>query len=154
MGTLSLLKGSGLGKIVRKAKADLFDGSTTSIFTVTGKVYITALLIEVEDGALDGTADAVKWTANPTTGSSVDLCATLDVVSDEEGTIYSITGTLTDALVGTTAGGVSGQAQLVAVNSGTIDLVSGGDSNNGNSALQSVFLAYEPIDAGAKVVLA
>lgn len=153
-GTTSVRNQSGLGTILRKATADLFDGSTTSIFTVSGKIYVTALIITVDAAALDGTTDNVKWTANPTTGSSVDLCATLDVVSDERGTMYSITGTLTDALVGTTAGAVAGQAQLVVVNTGTIDLVSSGDSNNGNSATQSVFLAYEPIDAGSSVVLA
>jgi hypothetical protein len=152
-GTTSIRNQSGLGTVVRKTTADLFDGTTTSIFTVSGKVYITALIITVDAAALDATADNVKWTANPTTGTSVDLCANLDVANDEQGTIYSITGTLTDALVGTTAGAVAGQAQLVVVNSGTIDLVSSGDSNDGNGATQSVFLAYEPIDAGSSVVL-
>ena len=150
--TISEVNGSGLGITVRKAAADYFDGTTTSIFTVTGKCYITALVIEVEAAALDATADNVKWTANPTTGSSVDLCAVLDVASDERGTLYSITGTLTDALVGTTAGAVAGQSGLILVNTGTIDLVSSGDSNNGNSATQSIFLAYEPIDQGASIV--
>ena len=150
--TISLVRGSGLGIEVQKASADYFDGTTTSVFTVTGKCYISALIIEVEDAALDATADDVKWTANPTVGSSVDLCAVLDVASDEQGTLYSITGTLTDALSGTTAGAVGGQSGLVLVNTGTIDLVSSGDSNDGNGATQSIFLAYEPIDQGATIV--
>ena len=152
--TLSKTSGDGLGVKVSRPKADLFDGTTTSSFTVSGDVWITGLSIKVEDAALDATANAVKWTANPTIGSSVDMCATLDVVSDEEGTIYSITGILTDALVGTTAGAVGGQVQMVRVSAGTIDLVSGGDSNDGNSALQSVDLWYIPIDDGATVVAA
>ena len=89
---------------------------------------------------------------NPTTGTTVDLCANLDVASDEQGTLYSITGTLTDALQGTTAGAVASMSKMVTVNEGTIDLVSSGDSNDGNSALQSVELWYEPIDSGASVV--
>ena len=150
--TLSTTSGDSLGIQVSKQAADLFDGTTTNIFTVSGDVWITGLSIKVEDAALDATADAVKWTANPTTGSSVDLCATLDVASDEQGTIYSITGILTDALVGTTAGAVAGMTQIVRVSAGSIDLVSAGDSNNGNTALQTVDLWYLPIDGGATVV--
>lgn len=153
--TISRLAGNFIGKQISRTARDLFDGSTTISFTVSGgRVWITGLVIEVVDAALDATADAVKWTANPTTGSSVDLCATLDVASDQQGTLYSITGILTDALVGTTAGAVGGMVQMVQINEGTIDLVSGGDSNNGNSALQSVDLWYVPIDPGATVVTA
>ena len=150
--TLSNTSGDGLGVRVSKPAADLFDGTTTNIFTVSGDVWITGLSIKVEDAALDATANAVKWTANPTTGSSVDLCATLDVASDEQGTIYSITGILTDAMVGTTAGAVAGMAQIVRVSAGSIDLVSAGDSNDSNTALQTVDLWYLPIDDGATIV--
>ena len=133
---------------------DLFDGTTTSIFTITGLVEITSLVIHTTVGALDATTDNVKITANPTTGSSVDICANLDVASDEQGTIYSITGTLSDALVGTTAGAVAGMAKGVVVNTGTLDLTSSGDSNDSNSALQSVSLLWTPITEGATVVVA
>ena len=152
--TISRLAGNVIGTPVSRTAQDLYDGSTTNAFTVSGgRVWLTGLVVEVVDAALDGTADAVKWTANPTTGSSVDLCATLDVVSDEQGTLYSITGVLTDALVGTTAGAVGGMVQMVQINEGTIDLVSAGDSNDGNTALQTVDLWYIPIDAGATVVV-
>lgn len=151
--TLSLLKGSILGKRVERTAQDLFDGTTTSIFTISGgRVNITVLMIEVIDAALDATADNVKIQGNPTTGTTVDLCANLDVASDEQGTLYSITGTLADALQGISAGGVASMSKMITVNEGTIDLVSSGDSNNGNSALQSVELWYEPIDSGATVV--
>jgi len=149
--TISMVIGSGLGKTVHKANGDYFDGTTTSVFTVSGKCLVTALVIEVEEAALDAIADNIKWTANPTTGSSVDMCAVLDVASDEEGTLYSMTGVLTDALVGVTAGAVAGQTTPILVNTGTIDLVSSGDSNNGNSSTQSIFLAYEPIDQGTSI---
>lgn len=153
-GTTSLVKGSGLGEIVRKLAADLFDGTTTDIFTVSGgRVQITSLMITVEDAALDATADNVKWVANPTTGTSVDLCAVLDVASLEQGTLFSITGTLADALVGTSAGAVGAMTGMVIVNTGSIDLSSSGDSNDGNSALQSVVLTYVPLDEGARVDL-
>lgn len=136
------------------AAADIFDGTTTIIWTVeNGICRITSLLIETLVGTLDATANAVKWTANPTVGSSVDLCATLDVVNDEIGTMYSITGVITDALVGTTAGAVAAMVREVYVNAGTIDLVSAGDSNNTNSALQAVTIYYEPVDPGARIVL-
>lgn len=140
-------------RLTRSAQ-DLFDGTTTSIFTVTGLVAINSLTILVSAGANDATADNVKITANPTAGTSVDICANLDVVNDEEGTIYSITGVLSDALVGTTAGAVAGMTRPVVVNTGTLDLVSSGDSNNSNSALQSVTILFTPITENATVVAA
>ena len=153
MGTISDLEG-GLGIHLQRPAADLFDGTTTSVFTVTGgRVFIMALSMETSVGAADG-ANAVKFVGNPTVGTSIDLCATLDVDTDEIGTVYSITGTLSDALDGTVAGGVASMAKPIIVNEGTIDISSGGDSNNTNSALQTVDLFYIPLDQNASVAVA
>ena len=119
-----------------------------------GLVSINYLAIEVTDAALDATIDNVKLTGNPATGTSRDMCANLDVATDEQGTIYTMTGTITDALVGTDAGAVAAMEKPIIVSPGTIDLTSSADSNNGNSALQKVTLFFEPIDEGAIVVAA
>ena len=155
MGTLSLRDSSAIGiKVVRPA-ADLFDGTTTSIFTVSGgNIRLTGLLIEVSAGALDATANNVKITSNPPTGTSFDLCAVLDVASNEEGSLYGITGTFTDALITGLAGGTVDILLPLTIPPGTIDLASSGDSNNGNSALQEVTIFYKPIGDGATVVAA
>lgn len=153
--TLSSVKPNVLGIRVVRTAQDLFDGTTTSIFIVSGGVVsINYLAIEVVDAALDATTDNVRLTGNPTTGTSRDMCANLDVASDEQGTIYTMTGTIANALVGTDAGAIAAMVNPILVSIGTIDLTSSGDSNNGNTALQKVTLFYEPIDEGALVVAA
>jgi len=152
MGSISEESVSILGTVVNRAKADIFDGTTTTLFNVIGgKCAITGLVAEVKDGALGAIANNVKFVANPTTGTSVDMCAVLDTTGDEEGTVYSITGTLASALVGTTAGAVAYMSNPIIVNTGSIDLSSSGDNGTTNSATVQVTLFYSPIDSGASI---
>jgi hypothetical protein len=148
-----------LGKRVQRAAADIFDGTTTSLFTVGGgRVLITALTMQNSVAACDATANNVKLVANPTTGTSTDMCAVLDVASDEINTLYGITGTPADALVQSGAansGMVPNQAISQVIDVGTIDLSSSGDSGSGGTDVQtSVDLWYIPLDDGATVVTA
>jgi len=143
-----------LGTVVPRTAADIFDGTTTSIFTIAGGlVAITSITLLVEAAAVDATNSNVKLSANPTTGTTVDICANLDVISDEEGTVYSITGTLSDALAGTAAGAVAAQAKPVIAQTGTIDLVSSADAGTGGATVSCV-CCYIPLTAGATVVAA
>jgi len=159
-GQASAGRNAALGTQVSRAAADIFDGTTTSLFTVAGgRVLISHLSIQNSVAAADATANAVKFVMNPTTGTSTDLCATLDVADDEINTMYTITGTLGDALIQSGAansGAVgAGMASQVIVDVGTIDLSSAGDSGAGGSDVQtSVELWYFPLDDGATVVTA
>lgn len=150
MSVLDNLKGmrmSVLGARVERADASLPQTAAEALFTVTGgKVLITGIVGEVGT-VIETQANNTKLTANPTVGTSVDICAVLSITADEAGTLYSITGTLTDALVGTTAGAVAAQAKNVIVNAGTIDLNCAA-SNTGTIAW-TVF--YVPIDDGAAI---
>ena len=156
MGSISNVAVNALGtlSLVRPA-ADLFDGTTTTIFNVSGKCAIRAFVMEVKDGALDATTNNVKVQANPTTGTTTDLCANLDTASHEEGTIYALgAGNITAALGFGSSGAVIGQTRPIFINAGTIDLVSSGDNAVTNSATIEVVIFWDPVEPGAEITIA
>ncbi len=158
-GQASAGRNSLLGTQVSRAAAEIFDGTTTSLFTIaTGRVMVTHLSMQNSVAAADSTANAVKVIMNPSTGTSTDLCATLDVANDEIITLYSISGTFATALIQSGAansGAVISMTTPVILDVGTIDLSSAGDSGAGATDVQtSVELWYFPIDDGATVVTA
>ena len=138
-----------LGVPVTKATATLPAGTAGALFTVAGgRVLVTSIVGEVTT-VIQTQANNTKLTANPTTGSSVDMCAVLDITADEVGCLYGITGTPADALVGTDAGLTIGMGNKgIVVNAGTIDL----DCAATNSGSVKWTLHYVPIDSGATVV--
>lgn len=140
-----------LGLFTKGKRVDRATEALTSeaIFTVTGTVLVTQILGEVTT-VLETAANAVKLQANPTaTGSSVDLCATLDVNAKPLATLFGITGTLADAMLSGLA--IKGQADPVIVQAGTIDLACADDSTTG-SAKWSCW--YVPLTEDATVVAA
>ena len=148
-----------LGTQVSRAAAEIFDGTTTPLFTVAGgRVIVTLVTMQNSVAACDATADNVQIIANPTTGTSTPMCAVLDVADDEINTLYGITGTPADAMVQSGAansGMVPTQAVSQVIDVGTIDLSSSGDSGAGGTDVQtSVDLWYFPLDTGATVVTA
>lgn len=146
---------SQLGKKVTRAAADVFDGTTTALFTVaTGRVLVTHLEGEVTAAAIDAGASNTKLVMNPTVGTDRDLCAVLDINGDELGTIYTITGVASDALQGGSGGGSPGMTiRGVVCPEGTIDLSSAADVGTGG-ALGKFELWYIPLDDGATVASA
>ena len=144
---LAGLRKSILGARAERADAALPQTTAEALFTITGgKVLITGIVGEVGT-VIETQVNNTKLTANPTVGSSVDICAVLSITADEAGTLYSITGTLTDALVGTTAGAVAAQAKGVIVNAGTLDL----DCAASNTGTIAWTIFYVPIDDGAAI---
>jgi hypothetical protein len=138
------------GQRVDRATAALPATAAAAIFNITGgRVCITNIIGEVTT-IIQNKANNTKLTANPTTGSSVDMCAVLNIAADEVGCLYGITGTPADALIGTNAGLVPEMAKGQVLNVGTIDLDCA-DTNTG-SVKWTVF--YVPIDDGATVTAA
>jgi hypothetical protein len=138
------------GGRVDRAAATLPQGTQAALFTVSGgRVAILGIVGEVTT-IIQTTANATKIVSNPTTGTDVDLCATLDITADEVGCLYGITGTFATALVGANAGATLMCATPVVVPPGTIDL------NCAGSATGAVkwSLYYVPLAAGATVVAA
>lgn len=137
------------GTVVTRATATLPQTTAGALFTVSGIVAITQIIGEVTT-VIQTQANNTKLTANPTTGSPVDICAVLNISADEVGTLYGITGLNSDALIGINAGALPGQTRPVFVNTGTIDL----DCAASNTGSVAWTLYYMPIEAGASVVAA
>jgi len=134
---------------VYRADGAIPQTSQDPIFTVSGNVLVTNIVGTV--GTVIQTQSCItKLTANPTTGADVDLCTALNITGDASGTMYSITGTLADALVENTSGAFTAQAQGVVVADGTIDY--GTTASNTGTIQWS--LHYIPLTAGAYVVAA
>lgn len=136
-----------LGLRVDRATATLPQTVAAALFTIVGgRVAITGIVGEVTV-IIETQANDTKLIGNPTTGTSVDLCAVLDITADEVGCLYGITGTPANALVGTNAGfGPLPAAQFV-VNVGTIDL----DCAASNTGSVKWSIWYIPLDDGAYV---
>jgi len=134
---------------IERSAATIPDTTQTAYFTVTGRVLITQIVGEVTT-VVSGTATNIKLIFNPIVGADVDLCTATTITDDAVGTVYNITGTLSDALVTTTSGAVIAQASAIVVTAGTIDL----DCTATNTGEVKWTVNYEPIDQGAKVIAA
>jgi hypothetical protein len=138
-------------KRTSRATAALPQTAQSALFNVNvGKVKIHGIYGEVTT-VIQTQANNTKLVSNPTVGADVDLCAVNDITADAVGTIYSITGDFSDAMVATTSGAVetSPTANSLApvVAAGTIDLNCAA-SNTGSVKWVCV---WEPIDVGATV---
>ena len=137
-------------KTITRAAAVLPATTQTPYFTVVGKVRILQIVGEITT-VFDGTANDIKLVANPTVGADVDMCVALTVTSDTLGTIYTITGTLGDALIATPSGAVPEQATGVIVAAGSIDLDATATDTTGATKWT---VQYVSLDPGSSVVAA
>jgi hypothetical protein len=143
-----------IGKKVSRTAADVFDGSQTPLFTISGgRVCIKCLTGEVSVAAIDAGASNLSIVTNPTVGTDAAMCAVLDIDGDENGTVYAVTGNPASALQGGSGGGASCMDRCWVVPEGTIDLLSAADAGVGG-ALGAFDIWYIPIDVGAVIVAA
>lgn len=129
-----------------RATADLPQTDAEALFTITGgRIVVTQIIGEVTT-VIETQANETKLVHNPATGTDVDLCAVLDITADEVGTLYGITGTFANAMVG--AGqALPTQAVNVVLKPGTIDL----DCGASNTGKVKWTLFWAPLDGGAYV---
>lgn len=143
-----------MGKKVSRTAADVFDGTQTPLFTISGgRVCIKCLMGEVSVAAIDAGASNTSFVTNPTVGTDAAMCTVLDINADENGTIYAVTGNPSVALQGGSGGGASCMDRCFIVPEGTIDLLSVADVGTGG-ALGAFDIWYVPIDTGATIVAA
>ena len=136
-----------LGMRVDRATATLPQSTAGALFNVVGgAVAITAIVGEVTT-IIQTQANNTKLTANPTTGTSVDICTVLDITAKEVGALFSVSTFVTGALVGGTAGAALMPDAPVAVNIGTIDLDCAASSTG--AIKWSIF--YVPLEDGAYI---
>ena len=136
------------GILVTRATATMPQGVLGDLFTVIGgRVLIVALLGEVTT-VIQTNVNATKLVSNPTaTGTSQDLCATLDITADAVGEMYTISGTVGDALRSDLLIGNPLLQDVLVVSAGTIELSCAG-SSTGSIKWD---LIYVPLDNGASV---
>ena len=145
--TRAIITNVRLGLRVDRATATLPQTTASAIFNVVGgTVAITAILGEVTT-IIQNQANNTKLTANPTTGTSVDICTVLDIANDEAGSLYSVGTFTTGALVGGAAGAALLPDAPVAVNIGTIDL----DCAASNTGAIKWSIWYVPLEDGAYI---
>jgi hypothetical protein len=141
-----------VGTKVDRTTAALPQTTQAAIFTVSGgRVLVTGLVGEVTT-VMGATATNLKVTANPTTGTDVDLASNTAVTSKEVGSLITLPGTSGSALVVKNGGG-GGQMPAhnpYVVPIGTIDLVT--DASDTGSVKWS--LTYVALDNGASVAAA
>ena len=134
-----------LGERVDRATDNITTGE--DLFTIVGGRVAVNLIIGEVTTIIETKAVTFKLVANPTTGTSTDMCATLDLSADEVGTMYTISGAPATAMQRGESGSVLTQATPVIVAIGAIEAAVG-DTHTG-SIKWSVF--YTPIDDGAYI---
>jgi len=139
-----------LGPRVDRPLALLPQTGAHALYTVAGgRIALIQLIGEVTTVIHSQTTNA-KLIANPTTGSSVDMCIVLDIDADEVGCLYGITGLQSDALIGINAGVLPGQVRSVILPIGTLDFHCAASSTG--AVKWSAF--WVPIDVGAVLTAA
>lgn len=140
-----------LGTKVTKATADTINTAAVPLFTVAGgRVLLTAIFGEVTT-IIQAQATTSRLQFNPTTGTTNNLCADLDINADEVGTLYSITGTPADAMLRSESGAVRNMTPAgIILDAGDIEQISGADSTG--SIQWTAY--YIPIDSGATLAAA
>lgn len=135
---------------VSRATGTLPASTTEALFTIAGgRVLLLGIVGEVTT-AIQNQACNTKLTANPTTGTDVDICAVLSIANDEIGCLYGITGLFSDAMVGSNAGAGVWPRNPVVLPAGTLDL-STAATNTGSVKWD---LWYVPLDTSATVTAA
>lgn len=148
--TKRALSSTMLGIRVDRATASLPQGTDDELFEVVGgRVAMTQILGEVTT-VIGANASNHSLQCDPTTGTTSPLCAVLACANKEAGTLFSITGLVSDAMVGDDAGGAAMQTRPVALPIGHVELLTSG--NNTGAIKWSMW--YVPIDEGAYVVAA
>lgn len=123
---------------------------TKTLFNVTGgKVLITSIVGEVTTAIT--VANTVKLQANPTTGTTGDLCAATDLGTTDTpaGDLISFQGLKGDSIV-FGVGCTPTLKQPIVVNVGTIEQVTATGADGGITWT----LTYVPLDNGASVTAA
>ena len=138
------------GKYVTQSNIAALPASADgSLFTVTGKVKVLQIIGEVTT-VIQTQANNTLLKHNPTVGADVDLCVALDISADADGSLYSITGTLGDALINTASAAVPEQAAGIVLTAGIIEL----ECAATNTGAVKWTVVWESVDPGSMILKA
>jgi hypothetical protein len=134
---------------VKRATASLPQSTTEELFAITGGRILVHLLLGEVTTVIQSQTNNAKLTINPTTGTSGDVAANLDITGDEVSALYFPEGDAT-ALIGANGGTgfAAGGIQHFIVPIGGIDLT----CSASNTGAVKWDLWYEPLDELATVV--
>lgn len=139
------------GLWVPRATADVITGAAVAIYTVSGGRVIVTLLEGKVTTVIGAGATNAKFQFNPTVGTTNDMCANLDIDSDEAGALYAIDGTPATAMLRSESGAVRNMQNAgIILDNGDIEFVTSAD-RTGSISFE---LFYIPLDDGATVVAA
>ena len=138
-------------KIATQTAQALPQSTAEAIFNVKNRVKILSIVGEVTTD-IQNQANNTKLIASPSAAglSDVDLCSTVDIANDSDETIYTITGTLANALQKNANGVIQAQADPVIVPEGSIDL----SCSASNTGEVKWYVEYVPVDFGGRVFAA
>ena len=136
------------GYLTRRATADIHTAGSVNLFTVTGRVEMTRIVLEVTT-VIGAGADTLKLTHTPTSGSATDICAaSASIANKAVGDTFGITGTYATAMV--VAGVAPVQTNNVLLKAGILSSV----STNNTTGSTKVDMWWKPLDVGSAVVIA
>ena len=147
----TFIRGTGAYLATKTSTSPLTTGNlftykgSVAIVSITGTIT-TAIQLQVTNCKLNITPDAL---------AAYDICANKDISNMGVGTLFSITGTAANAMVGTTVVGAiaPGQASIVqatCITSGVVSVTYGAAS----TGVIKWDIVWEPLNAGASVVAA
>lgn len=139
------------GILVSRATAALPQTTDDALFSVSGGRVLVLGLVGQVDVVIQTQANNTKIKFNPTaTGADQDLCAVLDISADAVGELYTISGTVGDAMRSDLLIGNPLLSNPLVVSEGDIEL----DCAASNTGSVSWDLIYVPLDTGASVAAA
>lgn len=136
---------------VDRATDTLPQTTDEALFTITGgRVLVVGLVGEVTT-VIQTQANNTKIKFNPdATGADQDLCAVLDITADPVGELYTISGTVGDAMRSDLLIGNPYMANPLLLSEGAIEL----DCAASNTGSVSWSVIYVPWDTGAEIAAA
>lgn len=137
-----------LGIRVDRATANMTNA--LPLFTITGGRVLVNLVLGEVTTVIETKTVNLKLQANPTTGTTNDMSANVDMSAKEAGTLVSIAGTAATATQTGSSGAVRGQDAPMVVAAGAIEAVVG--ATHTGSVKWSLW--YIPLDDGAYVTAA
>jgi hypothetical protein len=138
------------GITVDRATDTLPATTDEALFRITGGRILLVDLVGEVTTVIQTQANNTKLKFNPTaTGADVDLCAVLDITADAVGTLYSLTGTVGDAMTSRLLclSAADLLARPIVLSEGDIELDCAA-TNTGSVAWSAV---YVPLDSGAEL---
>ena len=137
-----------LGIRVQFATATLPQGGASTLFTITGGQILVRSLIGEVTTVIETQANNTKIVLNPTaTGVDQDLCAVLNITADAVGELYTISGTVGDAMRSDLLIGNPILTSSLVLSEGVIEL----DCAASNTGSVKWDLIYVPLDTAATV---